>query len=82
MKIFNVKDSWAKYYQSDKERQQEKKLVRNIKVSLKNKKAATGSWTIQNLTEDEKRLVDYKTKYYKSRKNTLWVGLNIRNWFL
>ena len=25
MKIFNVKDSWAKYYQSDKERQQEKK---------------------------------------------------------
>ena len=59
-----------------------KKISCKISKSLlKIKKAAIRSWAIKNLTEDEKRLVEYKTKYYKSRKNVLWVGLNTRNWF-
>ena len=61
------KDSSARYYQDNKERHK-KNLVKDIK----RKKRQNGSEWYKNLPEDEnQKLVEYRMKYYKIRKNTL-----------
>ena len=54
----------AKYYQSNKER-----LQKNI---VKDSKRQYCCERYKNLSEDEKsKLVEYRKKYFKMRKNTL-----------
>ena len=52
-----------------------KKLVKDIKVFLRKKKKVSDNMIVndnKNLPEDEKRkLVQYRKKYYKMRKNKL-----------
>ena len=59
----------AKYYQENKERLQ-KKLVKDIKISLKKKKKKSNNMVVndtKNLPEDEKqKLVEYRKKCEKS----------------
>ena len=66
------KDSSSKYDQDNKERLQNK-LVKNIKVFLKKKKKkAIIRERYKNLSKNEKRkLVEYKKKKYRMRRNTL-----------
>ena len=66
------KGSSSKYDQDNKERLQNK-LVKNIKVFLKKKKKkAIIRERYKNLSKNEKRkLVEYKKKKYRMRRNTL-----------
>ena len=52
-----------------------KKLVKDIKVFLRKKKKVSDNMIVndnKNLPEDEKqKLVQYRKKYYKMRKNKL-----------
>ena len=67
----------AKYYQENKERLQKKreKLAKDIKIFLKKKQTKNkqyGPEGYKNLSEDEKqKLVKYRKKYYRARKNAL-----------
>ena len=67
-------DSSAKYNWDNKKRLQKKKrFVKHISLfkEEKEKKQQYGSERYKNLPEDEKqRLVGYRKKYYKMRKNT------------
>ena len=64
------KDLSDKYYQDNKE-----KLVKDIKVVLKKKNLEKQQYVCErykNLSEEKKqRLVEYRKKYYKIRKNAL-----------
>ena len=64
----------AKYYQENKERLQ-KKLVKDIKIFLKKKKEKKRQYRrerYKNISGDEKqKLVEYRKKYYRTRKNAL-----------
>ena len=66
------KDSSSKYDQDNKERLQNK-LVKDIKVFLKKKKKKVIiRERYKNLSKNEKRkLVEYKKKKYRMRRNTL-----------
>ena len=66
------KGSSSKYDQDNKERLQNK-LVKDIKVFLKKKKKkAIIRERYKNLSKNEKRkLVEYKKKKYRMRRNTL-----------
>ena len=58
------KDSSAKYYQ--------RKLVKDIKTFPKNKKKKRDYMVVTNLLENEKqKLLEYRKKYYKTRKKCL-----------
>ena len=70
------KDSSANYCQNKKERLQ-KNFVKDIKVFLKKKKKKKKQQEhcqqYKNLPEHEKqKLVEYRNKYYKMRKNTYY----------
>ena len=70
MKIY--KDSSSKYYQDNKEILQ-KKLIKDIKVFLKKKKKKAiirERYKIFSKNEKQK-LVEYRKKYYRMRRNTL-----------
>ena len=65
----------VKYYQENKERLPKKKFVKDIKNFLKTKKKKSG-YIVVNATEisqkmKKNKLVEYRNKYYKTRKNTL-----------
>ena len=65
----------VKYYQENKERLPKKKFVKDIKNFLKTKKKKSG-YIVVNATEisqkmKKSKLVEYRNKYYKTRKNTL-----------
>ena len=64
----------AKYYQENKERLQ-KNCLKDIKIFIKKKKKKKqqyGHERYKNLSEDVKqKLVDYRKKYYRMRKNAL-----------
>ena len=60
------KDSSARYYKKNKEKNQ-KSLVKDIKILLKKKKTKTENMVMndQNLSETEKqRLLEYRKKSY------------------
>ena len=57
------KDLSAICYQDNKERLQ--KNIKNIKVFLKKKKKKSGNMVVKQ------KLVEYRKKYYKMRKNAL-----------
>ena len=66
----------AKYYQENKALQKKKKkLVKDIKTFLKKTKKSKcqyGREHYKNLSENEKqKLVEYRKKYYRMRKNAL-----------
>ena len=63
----------AKYYQENKERLQRKALEnQNPSTEVKEKKQRHGRERDQNLSVDYKnKLVEYRKKYYKMRKNAL-----------
>ena len=63
----------AKYYQESKESLQ-KKLVKDIKIFLKKKKKKSNNMVVNvtNISQKmKKRLVEYRKKYYRMRKNAL-----------
>ena len=63
----------AKYYSENKERLQ-KKFVKNIKIFLKKKKEKKRQYGCERwkLPEEEKnKLVEYRKKYYRMKKNAL-----------
>ena len=63
----------AKSYQKNKKRLQ-KKLVKDIKIFLKKKKKKQqyGCERYKNLSEEKKqKLVEYRKKYYRMRKNVI-----------
>ena len=68
------KDISVKCYQENKEILQ-KSSVKDIKIFLKKKKKKINNMVMnvsKNLSKDEKqKLVKYKTKYYRMRKNVL-----------
>ena len=71
------KDSSAKYYQNKKRRLQ-KKLVKDIKVFLKQKNNKVIIWLerYKNLPEDEKqKLAEYRKKY-KMKKSLIIIITN------
>ena len=67
-----------KYYQEYKDCK--KKLVKNIQNIFKEekeKKRQYGDESSRNLSEDEKgKLVEYRKKYYRMRKNALHFSLS------
>ena len=59
------------YYQENKERLQTK-LVKDIKIFLKKKKSDNMVVNDTKISEDEnQKLVEYRKKYYRMRKNAL-----------
>ena len=64
----------SKYYQENKERLQ-KKLMKDIKIFLKKKKKKSNNMVVKVtkiLSEEEKqKLVEYRKKYYRMRKNVI-----------
>ena len=67
------KDSSAKYYQNNKDyKRNARKRYLSLSKKEKRKKRQYGSERYKNLPEDKKqRLVKYRKKYYKMRKNAL-----------
>ena len=64
------KNSPAKYHQDIKKEYKEK-LVKDIKVFLKKGKKKVRICSRKNLSENEiQKLVGYRKKYYKKRKNS------------
>ena len=67
-----------KYYQEYKDCK--KKLVKNIQNIFKEEKETKrqyGDESSRNLSEDEKgKLVEYRKKYYRMRKNALHFSLS------
>ena len=62
------KDSSANYYENNKERLQKKSLKQR-----KRERATIWLWTIQKSnTRWKKKLLEYRKKYYKMRKNALF----------
>ena len=64
----------AKYYQENKERLQKKKKKKkknqNFSIEEKAKKRQNGRECYKNLLEEQKRkLVEYRKKYFRIRKN-------------
>ena len=63
----------AKYYQKNKERQEKKKLTKDMKIFLTKKKKKSRQYGCEcnkNLLEDEKqKLAEYRKKYHRTRKN-------------
>ena len=63
----------AKYCQENKERLQ-KKLMKDIKIFLKKKKKKSNNMVVKVTKISQKmkkKLVEYKRKYYRMRKNAL-----------
>ena len=68
------KNSWARYYQENKEWLRKSARERDQKLSKegKGKKWQYGRGHYKNVSEEEKqKLVEYRKKYYRMRKNAV-----------
>ena len=64
----------AKYHQENKKKTSKKKLVKDIKIFLKTKrkKRQYGRECYKIANVEKQKLVEYRKKYYRMRKKTLY----------